>query len=72
MAIPEAYRSTFLTLLRAAANGDLALVECRNAATAEARHVLRAVARNGGGYALTPFEHLCDGDPFDAYLPSPP
>src|SRR3546814_7460081 len=35
MAIPDAYRRNFATLRRAAENGDLALMECTDAATSE-------------------------------------
>ena len=37
MAIPDHARANFDTLMRAAAAGDLALMECRDAATGEAR-----------------------------------
>ena len=35
MAIPDYARTNFNTLLRAAASGDLALLECTDAATGE-------------------------------------
>lgn len=69
MSIPDYARANFNTLLRAAASGDLALVECADAATGEPRYVLCAVGRDGGDYVMTPFGHLARGNPFEAYLP---
>ncbi|MBX4922367.1 hypothetical protein HJA76_22285 [Rhizobium bangladeshense] len=72
MAIPDYARANFDTLLRAASDGNLALIECLDAATREPRYVLCAVGRNGGEYVFTPFGHLADGNPYDAYLPPDP
>jgi hypothetical protein len=69
MAIPDAHIRNFETLLRAAAQGDLALVECLDAQTGEPRYVICAIGRDGGDYGMTPFGHLHDGNPFEAYLP---
>ena len=69
MAIPDAYVRNFRTLLRAAEQGDLALMECTDARTGEPRYVLCAVGREGSEYLMTPFGHLHDGNPFDAYVP---
>lgn len=72
MAIPDHARTNFDTLLRAAADGNLALMECLDASTREPRYVLCAVGCNGGDYVFTPFGHLADGDPYGAYLPPDP
>ncbi len=69
MSIPDYARVNFQTLLRAAADGNLALVECRDAATGEPRYVISAVGREGPNFLFTPFGHLADGNPFDAHLP---
>ena len=69
MAIPDYARTNFNTLLRAAASGDLALLECTDAATGEPRYVLCAVGCDSGDYVMTPFGHLAPGNPYDAYLP---
>jgi len=69
MAIPEAYARNFDTLLRAAEAGDLALMECTDAVTGVPRYVICAVGRADGDYVMTPFGHLHEGNPFDAYLP---
>ncbi len=72
MAIPDAYRANFDTLLRAAADGNLALLECTDAATGQPRYVVCAVAFEGEAYAMTPFGHLADDDPFKLYRPPEP
>jgi hypothetical protein len=69
MSIPEHARANFQTLLDAAANGDLALMQCADAVSGEPRYVICAVRRAGEEFAFTPFGHLADGDPYDAYLP---
>lgn len=69
MSIPDHARTNFQTLLRAAENGHLAVMECADAATGEPRYVICAVGRDGDDYVFTPFGHLADGNPFDAYLP---
>ncbi len=72
MAIPDHARTNFDTLLRAASDGNLALMECLDAATREPRYVLCAVGRSDGETAFTPFGHLAEGNPYDAYLPPDP
>ena len=69
MSIPDHARTNFQTLLRAAAAGDLALVECADAATGDPRYVICAVGRDNGDYVLTPFGHLAPANPYDAYIP---
>ena len=71
MSIPEHARTNFNTLLRAAGDGNLALMECLDAVTREPRYVC-AVGRDHGDYVMTPFGHLSDGNPYDAYLPPGP
>ncbi|MDG2515695.1 DUF6117 family protein [Sphingobium yanoikuyae] len=66
--IPDHARTNFQTLLRAAGSGDLALMECADAATGETRYVICAVGRDGAEYIFTPFGHLTNGNPYDAYL----
>ncbi|MHB2266341.1 DUF6117 family protein [Aliihoeflea sp. PC F10.4] len=72
MAIPDDARTNFNTLLRAAGEGNLALMECQDAATGALRYVICAVGRDGGDCVFTPFGHLADGNPYDAYLPPDP
>ena len=73
MAIPDPVRMNFNTLLRAAGDGNLALMECLDAETQEVRYVLCAVERDGDDYVFAPFGHLvADCNPYDAYLPPDP
>jgi hypothetical protein len=69
MSIPDHARANFQTLLRAAAGGNLALTECRDATTGELRYVICAVGWDGTHFLFTPFGHLADGHPFDAHVP---
>jgi hypothetical protein len=69
MSIPDHASANFQTLLRAATGGDLALMECIEVATGETRYVICAVGRDGSDYVFTPFGHLADGNPFEAYRP---
>ena len=36
------------------------------------RYVICAVGRDNNDYVFTPFGHLADGNPYDAYLPPDP
>ncbi|WP_199257907.1 DUF6117 family protein [Paracoccus binzhouensis] len=67
--IPDHIRANFQTLMRAAENDDLALMECSDAESGAPRYVICAVGRNGGEYLFTPFGHLAEGNPYEAYLP---
>ena len=69
MSIPDHARTNFQTLLRAAADGNLALMECTDAATGDPHYIICTVGRAGTDFLFTPFGHLADGNPFDAYLP---
>lgn len=69
MAIPEPYRLNFQTLLDAAADGNLALMECSDSTSGVPRYVIVAVGRVDGDYTMTPFGHLHDGNPYEAYRP---
>ncbi|MGO9390829.1 DUF6117 family protein [Rhodoblastus sp.] len=69
MSIPDHAHANFQTLLRAAENGDLALMECADALTGEPRYVICAVGREGSDFLFTPFGHLADGNPYEVYVP---
>lgn len=69
MSIPEHARANFETLVRAAKSDDLALMECADAATGAPRWVICAVGRAGEDFVFTPFGHLAEGNPFEAYVP---
>lgn len=72
MSIPDHARANFQTLLRAAADGNLALLECADAGTGAVRYVICAVGRDDEEFLFTPFGHLADGNPYEAYLPREP
>lgn len=44
-------------------------MECADSVTGELRFVICAVRRDGTDFVFTPFGHLADGNPFDAYVP---
>ena len=46
-------------------------MECTDA-TGEIRYVICAVGCDGVDFMFTPFGHLADGNPYDAYLPPSP
>lgn len=72
MTIPNHAKSNFQTLLRAAADGNLALMECLDSRTSEPRYVLCTIGHDGTDRVFTPFGHLSDGNPYDAYSPPDP
>lgn len=69
MSIPDHIKTNFNTLLRAARDDRLALMECNEKSTGEHRYVLCAVNVEGGAYQMVPFGHLNEGNPFEAYTP---
>ena len=69
MSLHKHDRDNFNTLLRAAADGRLALLECKDAATGEYRAVICAVGNDSDEYLFTPFGHLSVTNPFEAYTP---
>ena len=50
-------------------DGNLALMECTDAITHVPRFVICAVGRDKGDYVFTPFGHLAEGNPLEAYVP---
>lgn len=69
MSIPEGYKANFETLLKAAKNGDLALVECTDTLTSKPVFTLCAIGHEGGEYAMSPLAKMFDGNPFDELNP---
>ncbi len=68
MALLPGHRISFNILLEAARNGDLALVESKDAKTGEYRAMICAISFDGREYFITPFGHLCNGDPYEEYI----
>ena len=70
MSIPKSVKANFQTLLSAAENGALALMECQDADTNVPRYVICAVNREEGAYQMVPFGHMVsDRNPYEAYIP---
>ena len=70
MSIPKHIRDNYTTMLAAAASGDLALLECKDAITGEPRYVVCAVNTKEGDYLFVPFGHMeSEMNPYDRYLP---
>jgi hypothetical protein len=69
MSIPDHARDNFQTLLRAAADGNLALLECTDAEMGVPRYLICAVGRAEGDFVFTPFGQLSEGNPYEAYVP---
>jgi len=47
-------------------------MECVDAATGTPRYVICAVGRDGEDFVFTPFGHLAEGNPYEAYVPPEP
>lgn len=70
MAIPKGHRANFDTMKRAAGNGDLALMECTDAATGEPVFVVCMTQReDDGAVSFVPVARMFDGNPYDEVLP---
>ena len=67
MAIPNGAKQNFETLKRAAANGDLALMECKDKVTGELVDVICAVIHNGQEIQFIPFGHMTRENPYERY-----
>jgi len=68
MAILEGDVHNFHTLLRAAENGDLSLMECKNGA-GEYVAVICATTFDGKEYQFVPFAKLFAGNPYEEVIP---
>ena len=64
------HKNNFETLKQAAANGDLALMECQSSATGKPVMVLCAVNRNRDEFEFVPVAKLFDGNPYDEVIPA--
>lgn len=80
MAIPDGYRINFETLVRAAQNGDLALMECTNKKTGKPVYVITAVndpkiervtklEEPDENYEFVPLAQMFDKSPYDTLDP---
>ena len=69
MALNDAQRANFQTLIDAAKADDLALMECVDIATRQPVAVLCAVSRDGGEYVMTPLARQLTGNPYEELAP---
>jgi len=70
MAIAPGYKENFQTLLTAAKDDNLCLLECTDVATGKPVMVICAVMRLGdGSMQLAPFAKLFDGNPYEELIP---
>lgn len=67
--IPDGHKKNLLTLCAAAANGELALIECTDAVTGKPVITLCALSRRGGEVTSTPLAKMFDGNPYDELRP---
>lgn len=68
--IQEGYKENFKTLLKAAENGDLALIECRDAKTGVDVIAICAVFNDNEGMCNTvPLAKMFDGNPYEELIP---
>lgn len=70
--IPAHHATNLATILRAARDGRLALLEVRERATGETRVALVAVGGDGTSFEFTPFALMIDGNPFELLDPPAP
>jgi len=66
------YIENFQTLKTAAANGDLALLDCQDRKTGRAVRVMAAIGRDGNEFTMVPLAKMFDGDPYEELNPPSP
>lgn len=67
--ISDGHKQNLDTIIRAAMNGDLTVVECQSKETGQRVVVLCATYRVVGGTAIAPFAKMFDGNPFEELNP---
>ena len=69
MALATGHRGNLRTIVRAARNDDLAVLECQDRVTREPVPVLVAVHRDDDGqYVFTPLARMFSGNPYAELL----
>ena len=63
--IPEGHQKNLNTIVRAAKNGHLMLIECTDVKTGQPVFTLGAY----DGQALIPFAKMFDGNPYEELIP---
>jgi len=71
MALRPADRENFQTMLRAAENGDLAIIETRRRSDGSYVAMIAAVYQEvpGGEFIIVPFGEMAADDPYEIYEP---
>jgi Family of unknown function (DUF6117) len=72
MSIPDSYRHNFRNMLRAASDGRLALLECRDRQAQAVTYVVVMVSDvqgDDGSFDLVPVARLFDANPYDELDP---
>ena len=69
MTITAGYATNFETLRRASFDGNLALMECTDAATGKPVITICAVGKDNGEYVFTPLAKMFDGNPYEELAP---
>jgi hypothetical protein len=75
MALLPGHVTNFQTLLRAAHDGNLSLMQCQDADTGEYRAVIcmveevTHVADGTVEFRFVPVGHLANGNPYECYIP---
>jgi hypothetical protein len=68
--IQPGYKSNLATLIAAARNGDLGLLECTDAVTKNTVIVVVAMSSSEDGeVTMTPLAKMFDGNPYEELLP---
>jgi hypothetical protein len=68
--ISKGHKNNFDTLKQAAANGDLALMECHCSSTGKPVTVICAVNRIRNEFEFVPVARLFDGNPYEEVIPA--
>jgi hypothetical protein len=69
MAIQKGYQSNLETIIKAAKNGDLALVECTDKVTGNTVIAVCAISYVDGEYIISPLAKMFDGNPYEELNP---
>lgn len=69
MAIPDGYKANLETIIRAAKDDNLSLVECTDKKTGKTVIALCAMSFEDGDYLIAPFAKMFDGNPYDELDP---
>lgn len=68
--IPQGHRKNFETMLRAARDGALALIECLDAKTGVPVYTICMMGRaENGDYMTAPVARLFEGNPYEELTP---